>query len=92
MIKKLIHKGADYTLSDNKGRTPFLLASEKGKEGIIYLLKSMKKQKGFCSQKDPQLSMGKNQYNSMSYLLFTSLHTLVALLVFFCLMPCKSEY
>ena len=39
IIRKLLQKGADKRIKDNKGRTPYYLALEKNKNFLLEMLK-----------------------------------------------------
>lgn len=85
IIKRLLQKGANKTLKDLKGRTPYDLAIVKNKTAMEEMLKD-KSDCQLCALKGPLHKASKSYFN---IILFYILHVLFSSGVFLVLLPCK---
>jgi hypothetical protein len=81
----LIQKGANKTIKDSKGRTPYELAIEKNKTSLVQLLKTRTNCQ-ICNFKAP---MGKVDKSRLNIYLFFIIHFVIELLVFTMILPCN---
>ncbi len=88
MIKKLLQKGADKRIKDNKGRTAYDLAIQKNKISILEMLKE-KQNCQLCVFKAP---MEKTKNNNLNIILFFGLHVFLEFIVFFIMLPCNEIF
>lgn len=85
IIKKLLQKGANKHLKDNKGRTPYDLAVEKNKNFLLDMLKDKTNCQLFA-MKLPLEKLGKNKINIIFFFL---LHVILGFFTLILLIPCK---
>jgi len=84
IIKKLLQKGADKKIKDNKGRTAFDLAISKNKTCIIDMLKDQQTFQ-LCVLKSP---LEKTKKNNINIIMFFVMHIILEFFVIFILLPC----
>jgi hypothetical protein len=84
IIKKLLQKGAEKKIKDNKGRTPYDLAISKNKTSIIDMLKDQQT----CQLWVFKAPLEKTKKNSLNIIMFFVMHLILEFIVFFIMLPC----
>ena len=85
IVKKLLQKGANKEIRDLKGRTPKLLAEEKGKDIIADMLK----EKMICSLFVWKNPLKKIERNYLNVYFFVGMHAICEFAYFSVVLPCK---
>lgn len=85
IIKRLLQKGANKHLKDNRGRTPYDLAMEKNKFHIADMLKD----KNLCQMCMVKMPLEKVEKNKTNIIFFFSIHLVVEPFIIGVSAPCK---
>ena len=73
IIKRLLQKGANKYLRDNRGRTPYDLALEKNKTQIAEMLKD----KSLCQMCIVKMPLEKVEKNKTNIIFFYTIHLII---------------